>query len=72
MGNVKEAARKKSLGELGELFAMKALVDNEFDKIRNLNDRQFNEPFADIECEKGGKNTSSVLRPEINFNETAG
>lgn len=34
----KEAARKKSLGELGELFALKALVDNRFDRIRNLND----------------------------------
>ncbi len=55
MENIKEAARKKSLGELGELFAIKALVDNEFDRIRNLNDRQLNEPFADIECEKGGK-----------------
>ena len=51
----KEAARKKSLGELGELFAIKALVDKEFDRIRNLNDRQFNEPFADIECEKDGQ-----------------
>ena len=55
MENEKEAARKKSLGELGELFAIKALVDKEFDRIRNLNDRQFNEPFADIECEKGGQ-----------------
>ena len=55
MENEKEAARKKSLGELGELFAIKALVDNEFDRVRNLNDRQLNEPFADIECEKGGK-----------------
>ena len=55
MENEKEAARKKSLGELGELFAIKALVDNEFDRIRNLNDRQLNEPFADIECEKGGR-----------------
>ena len=55
METKKEAARKKSLGELGELFAIKALVDNEFDRIRNLNDRQLNEPFADIECEKDGK-----------------
>src|SRR5689334_9465475 len=55
MGNDKEAARKKSLGELGELFAIKALVDREFDRVRNLNDRQLNEPFADVECEKDGK-----------------
>jgi len=53
--NKKEAARKKSLGELGELFALKALVDNEFDKIRNLNDNIMNETFADIQCEKDGK-----------------
>ena len=52
--NKKEAARKKSLGELGELFALKALVDKRFDKIRNLNDNVFNETFADIECEKDG------------------
>lgn len=52
--NVKEASRKKSLGELGELFALKALVDQKFDKIRNLNDNLMNESFADIECEKDG------------------
>ena len=52
--NKKEAARKKSLGELGELFAIKALVDRGYDKIRNLNDKKLNEPFADLECEKDG------------------
>jgi len=52
--NKKEAARKKSLGELGELFAIKALVDKKFDRIRNLNDNIMNETFADIECEKDG------------------
>ena len=48
----KEAARKKSLGELGDLFALKALVDNKFDRIRNLNDDKLNETYADISCEK--------------------
>jgi len=52
--NKKEAARKKSLGELGELFALKALVDKKFDRLRNLNDNILNETFADIECEKDG------------------
>lgn len=52
--NKKEAARKKSLGELGELFALKALVDQKFDKIRNLNDQKMNEKYADIICEKDG------------------
>jgi len=52
--NKKEAARKKSLGELGELFALKALVDKKFDKIRNLNDDTMNESFADISCEING------------------
>jgi hypothetical protein len=52
MNNKKEAARKKSLGELGELFALKALVDKKFDRIRNLNDNKMNEKFADIICEK--------------------
>jgi len=51
----KEASRKKSLGELGELFALKALIDNKFDKIRNLNDDILNETFADISCEKDGE-----------------
>jgi len=31
MENKKEAARKKSLGELGELLAIKALVDKKFE-----------------------------------------
>lgn len=53
--NEKEAARKKSLGELGELFAIKALVDAHFDKIRNLNDDHMNVQFADIYAEKDGK-----------------
>lgn len=53
--NKKEASRKKSLGELGELFALKSLVDNKFDRIRNLNDDSINETFADISCEKDGQ-----------------
>ena len=53
--NQKEAARKKSLGELGELFSIKTLVDENYDKIRNLNDEHMNEPYADIYCEKEGK-----------------
>ncbi len=52
--NKKEASRKKSLGELGELFALKSLVDKKFDRIRNLNDDSMNEAFADISCEKDG------------------
>ena len=52
--NKKEASRKKSLGQLGELFAIKALVDMKFDCIRNLNDDNMTEPFADIYCEKDG------------------
>jgi len=48
----KESLRKKSLGELGELYAIKTLVDREFDRIRNINDDHMNEKFADIICEK--------------------
>jgi len=51
----KEAKRKKSLGELGELFGIKALVDNKFEKIVNLNDIKMNYPFADLYAEKDGK-----------------
>jgi len=35
--NKKHALRKKSLGELGELLAIKALIDNSLKKIVNLN-----------------------------------
>jgi hypothetical protein len=50
----KEALRKKSLGELGELFGIKALVDSSFEKVVNLNDRKMNYPYADLYAEKGG------------------
>ena len=49
----KEAKRKKSLGELGELFGIKALVDKSFKNIENLNDTKMNYPFADLYAEKG-------------------
>ena len=49
----KEAGRKKSLGELGELFGIKALVDNSFKNIENINDSKMNYPFADLYAEKG-------------------
>jgi len=51
----KEAKRKKSLGELGELFAIKSLVDRCYDRVRNLNDSTPNEKYADILCEKNGE-----------------
>lgn len=44
--------RRKSLGTLGELFAIKALVDNNFSNIRNLNDHKKNYPYADIYAER--------------------
>ena len=51
----KDALRKKSFGELGELFGIKALVDNSFERIVNLNDKKMNYPFADLYAEKEGK-----------------
>jgi hypothetical protein len=51
----KEASRKKSLGELGELFGIKALVDNSFERVVNLNDKKMNYPYADIYAEKNNK-----------------
>ncbi|MFZ2634526.1 MAG: hypothetical protein WAZ60_00185 [Desulfosalsimonadaceae bacterium] len=47
------ALRAKSLGALGELLAIKALVDNEFNNIRNLNDQKKNYPYADFYAERG-------------------
>ncbi len=53
-GERKEALRKKSLGELGELFGIKALVNSSFEKVVNLNDKKMNYPFADLYAEKDG------------------
>ena len=50
----KFALRVKSLGALGELIAIKVLVDNEFEKIRNLNDQKKNFPYGDLYAEKKG------------------
>ena len=49
----KEASGKKPLDELGELFAIKTLVDEQYDRIRNVNDDSMNEAFADIYCNYG-------------------
>lgn len=47
--------RVKSLGALGELIAIKVLVDNDFEKIRNLNDQKKNFPYGDLYAEKDGR-----------------
>ncbi len=44
--------RAKSLEALGELLAIKALVDNGFNNIRNLNDQKRNIPYADLYAER--------------------
>jgi len=63
----KEASRKKSLGELGELFAIKALVDNSFEKVVNLNDKKMNYPFADLYAEKDGINYVVTIKARNKF-----
>lgn len=68
--NQKEASRKKSLGELGELFALKALVDQQFDKIRNLNDVKLNEQYADLYCEKHGKSYVISVKSRNKFQKS--
>ena len=55
MNSKKEYKRRISLGELGELLAIKALVDYGFEKIANLNDERRNHAFADLYAEKSGK-----------------
>jgi hypothetical protein len=50
--NERTALRAKSLGALGELLAIKALVDNGFNNIRNLNDQKRNFPYADLYAER--------------------
>jgi hypothetical protein len=51
----KTALRSISLGTLGELLAIKALVDNGFNNIRNLNDKKTNYPYADLYAERGNE-----------------
>lgn len=65
--NQKEASRKKSLGELGELFGIKALVDNSFDRIKNLNDESMNFPFADLYAEKNGESHIISIKARNKF-----
>jgi hypothetical protein len=45
----------RSLGALGELLAIKTLVDNGFNNIKNLNDQKRNYPYADLYAERGGQ-----------------
>jgi hypothetical protein len=64
----KEAMRKKALGELGELIALKALVDNGFEKISHLNDtKRRNFPFADLLAEKDGKKYAISVKARNKF-----
>ena len=63
----KEALRKKSLGELGELFGIKALVDCHFEKVVNLNDRKTNYPFADLYAEKDKKKLIVSIKARNKF-----
>lgn len=51
--NKTTALRSRSLGILGELYAMKALVDSGYDSIKNLNDNQSNHPYGDLLAMKG-------------------
>jgi len=55
LNSKKDYKRKISLGELGELLAIKALVDNGFEKIMNLNDEKRNHAFADLYAKKNGE-----------------
>ena len=65
----KEARRKKSLGELGELFAIKALVDRGgYNNIENLNDKTSNEKFADLLCEKKGEKIVISVKARNKYN----
>ncbi len=64
----KEAIRKKALGELGELIALKTLVDNGFEKISYLNDtKRRNFPFADLLAEKDGKKYALSVKARNKF-----
>ena len=67
-GSKKEAMRNKALGELGELVALKTLVDNGFEKISHLNDtKRKNFPFADLLAEKDGKKYAISVKARNKF-----
>lgn len=67
-GSKKEAMRKKALGELGELVALKTLVDNGFEKISHLNDtKRRNYPFADLFAVKDGKKYAISVKARNKF-----
>ena len=53
--SIKKAKKIKALGELGELIGIKALVDDGFTRVCNLNDKKNNFPYADLYAEKNGK-----------------
>jgi hypothetical protein len=64
----KEAMRKKALGELGELVALKTLIENGFEKILHLNDtKRRNYPFADLLAEKDGKRYAISVKARNKF-----
>jgi hypothetical protein len=46
--------RAKSLGTLGELLALKALIDNRFSEVQNANDSRVNCPFGDLRAKRDG------------------
>ena len=53
--NSETVLKTKSLGVLGELLAIKTLVDNNFNNIKNLNDQKKNFPYADLYAERGNE-----------------
>ncbi len=68
MNSKKEAMRKRALGELGELIALKTLIDNGFQKILHLNDtKRRNYPFADLLAEKDGKRYAISVKARNKF-----
>ena len=65
----KEARRKKALGELGKLLGIKALVDNGFTNIKNLNGIKRNYTFADLYAEKDNKKYAISIKTRNKFQE---
>ena len=69
---VNDAFRKKSIGDFGESFAIKALQEKGYINIQNLNSITNNSSFADILAQKDGKQYVISVKARNKYRRGAG